>query len=480
MRKGRFFFVILVVAAIGGGSLFGFKWLSGKGQKMNVDSSSSFDVIDEAYHIIQREGVHSVEGGALIEGALRGMADVIDDPYSTYLTEEEAAAHRESLASERVGIGAEITRSNGKFIIVAPLKSSPADQAGLQPYDEIIRLDGENIAGLSLQEVVKKIKGKEGTTLELTIYRPDINKHLEISVVRDAISVKTVDSKVIETKKQKVGYISIATFGEETAKEWKEATDAMIGNQSKSLIIDVRGNPGGYLHSVAEIVSSLVEEDTVFAYMEDANGALTPLLAENSSELQYNEKLKSMPIVLLQDKGSASASEVLGGALQDSKRSIIIGTDSFGKGTVQDTFNLSNGGEMKLSTHKWLTPKEKWIHGEGILPDVEVTQDSMFNEHFRLVTEVYKKGDYHDDIAYAQRLLKSLGYVIKRDDGYFDGTTESAVLSFRKKADLKEKKAMDREFFQGLKEAVETFKEKEENDKQLQMAIDYLLHELKE
>ncbi len=479
MRKGRFFFAILIVAAIGGGSVFGFNFLKGKEKKIDVVSPDAFDVIDEAYHIIQQEGVHPVKGPALIEGALRGMTDVINDPYSTYLSKEEAAAHRESLASERVGIGAEITRSNGKFIIVAPIKSSPADKAGLQPYDEIIRIDGENIAGLSLQEIVKKIRGKKGTTLQLTIYRPDMNKHLEVSVERDAIPVKTVESDVIEFKNRKVGYISIATFGEETAEEWKVATDALMSDQSEALLIDVRGNPGGYLYSVSQIVSSLVEEGTVFAYMEDANGALTPLVAENGEDIQFNEQLKKIPIAILQDKGSASASEVLSGALQDNERAMLIGTDSFGKGTVQDTFDLSNGGEVKLSTHKWLTPKEKWIHGEGVLPNIEAEQDSLFNEHIRLVTEVYKKGDFHDDIAYAQRLLKSFDYKIKNDDGYFDGPTETALVSFRKKAELKETKVMDREFFNALKEEVEAFRAKKKNDNQLQMALDYLAHQLK-
>lgn len=479
MRKGRFFVVLLIVAVVGGIGYFGYNLWDGKGKKVEVVSKDAFDVIDEAYDLIQHEGVHPVDGNALIEGALRGMADVIEDPYSTYLTKEEALAHRESLASERVGIGAEITRSNGKFIIVAPVKGAPADDAGLQPYDEIIRVDDENIAGLSLEEIVKKIKGKKGTTLQLTIYRPELNKHLEISVIRDAIPMKTVAHEMLEFKKQKIGYISIATFGEETAKEWKVATDGIIEEEAKAMIIDVRGNPGGYLHSVAHIVSSLVEENTIFAYMEDANGALTPLVAEDPEEIEFNEKLKGIPIVLLQDKGSASASEVLGGALQDTKRAVIIGTESFGKGTVQETFQLSNDGEMKLSTNKWLTPKEKWIHGKGIAPNVEAKQDPLFYEHIRIVTEVYKKGDLHDDIAYAQRLLNDLGYTLKKEDGYFDAATESAVQAFRKKVEIKKTKTMDRAFFTALKEEVEAFKNEKDNDHQLQMSLDYLLHELK-
>lgn len=476
MRKSRFLlFAMLVVVA---GSVMFF--MDGSKGKKEARPPSTFGVIDEAYDMIQKHAVYSVEEEELIEGALRGMADAIGDRYSTYLTKDEAAAHRESLASERIGIGAEITRSNGKFIIVAPVKSSPADKAGLRPYDEIIRIDGEGIAGDSLQEVVKRIRGKQGTTLKMTIYRPDENKHLEMSITRDAIPVATVATEMLEAKKQKVGYISITTFGEETAEEWKVATDTLLNESAKAIIIDVRGNPGGYLHSVSEIAGSLLSEDTVFAYMEDGKGALTPLVVENSEKIQFDEKLKEIPIVLLQDNGSASASEVLSGALKDLQRGVIAGTQSFGKGTVQDTKELSNGGEVKLSTHKWLTPKETWIHGTGVGVDLEVEQNELFDEHIRLVTVDYKKGDYNDDIAYAQRLLAGLGYKVEREDGYFDEQTATTVEIFRKDAKIKANDKMDREFFVAIKEQVEAFREDRKNDTQLKMAIDYLLHELKD
>lgn len=475
MRKSRFLLIITLVVIIGG-LIFLFDGLKGKKEARPL---STFGVIDEAYSIIQKKAVYPLEEEELIEGAIRGMADAIGDKYSTYLTKDEAAAHRESLASERIGIGAEITRSNGKFIIVAPVKSSPADKAGLRPYDEIIRIDDEGIEEDSLQEVVKRIRGKQGTTLKMTIYRPELNKHLEISITRDAIPVATVANEMIEEKSRKVGYISITTFGEETAKEWKTATDAVLAKKAEAIIIDLRGNPGGYLHSVSEIAGSMLTEDTVFAFMEDPAGALSPLVVEKSEEIDYDERLKNIPIVVLQDKGSASASEVLSGALQDLRRGIIAGTQSFGKGTVQDTTELSNGGEIKLSTHKWLTPKETWIHGKGIAADLEVQQNELFNEHIRLVTVDYKEGDYHEDIAYAQRLLESLGYKLSREDGYFDKETKAAVKAFRKDAKIKGEANMDREFFVALKEQVEVFREDRTNDAQLAMVIDYLLHELK-
>lgn len=474
MRRSRFLlFVALIVAAVAV-----FLFIDGlKGKKIE-GAPSTMSVIDEAFNVIKKHGVYPVEGELLIEGALRGMADVIGDPYSTYLTEEEAAAHRESLAAERIGIGAEITRSNGKFIIVAPVKSSPADQAGLRPYDEIVRINGERLDGDTLQDVVKRIRGKKGTTLSMTIYRPDLNKHLELSITRDAISVTTVTGDLIEEKERKVGYISITTFGEDTAKEWKQVTDKLLGEGAEALIIDVRGNPGGYLHSVSEIAGSLLQEDSIYAFMEDAKGALTPLVVEPAEKVQFDEKLKKVPLVLLQDKGSASASEMLSGALKDLRRGFIAGTESFGKGTVQETIDLSNGGEMKLSTNKWLTPKEQWIHGAGVKADLEVNQNELFDEHVRLITDEYVQGDFNDDIAYGQRLLLGLGYSIGREDGYFDEKTALGVKAFRAEHKAGAEDVMDRKFFESLKEQVEVYRDNRENDHQLQMGLDYILHML--
>jgi len=478
MRRSRFLlFVVLAVVVIVVLVMFD-RW---KGETQETkEVVNSFEIIDEAYEIIKERGVYPVEGKLLIEGALRGMTDVIGDPYSTYLTKDEAAAHKESLASERVGIGAELTRSNGKFIIVAPVKSSPADKAGLRPYDEIVRIDGEALAEDTLQDVVRRIRGKEGTAVSMTIYRPELNKHLELSVVREKMAVTTVTGSVIEEKERKVGYISITTFGEETEKEWSVVTNDLLDKGAEALVIDVRGNPGGYLMSVGNVLGSILAEDTIYAFLQDVDGSLEPLTAGPSENVEYDEKLKKIPLVLLQDKGSASASEMLSGAIKDLKRGYIAGTESFGKGTVQETIHLTNGGNVKLSTAKWLTPNEKWIHGKGVETDIEVKQDGLFDEHIRLVTMEYKEGSFADDIAYGQRLLKGLGYSVDRDDGYFDDVTVSAVEKFRKDAKVEKGNEMDRVFFLTLKDQVEAFRKDRENDNQLQMALDYILHVVEE
>ncbi|WOV85867.1 S41 family peptidase [Sporosarcina jeotgali] len=450
----------------------------GKSEEATHDSSGKFGVIDEAYEVITGNAVYQLKDNDLIEGALRGMADVIGDPYSTYLTKEEAASHKESLAGERVGIGAEITRTNGKFIIVSPVKGSPSEKAGLLPYDELVQIDGERLDGLTLKEVVKQIRGKQGTSVKLVVYRPESGKHVEMTIERDVIPVHTVSSEILEERGKKIGYIGLTMFGEDSAKEWQAATEMLVKDGAEALLIDVRGNPGGYLHAVGNIAGSMLPEDTVFAYMEDVKGQLTPLVTEQPKELKFNPKLQVIPVVLLQDKGSASASEVLSGALQDLGRGFIVGTTSFGKGTVQETMKLSNGGEVKLSTHKWLTPKERWIHTEGIATDLEVKQNSLFSEHLRVIAETYKEQQFHEDVAYAQRILKALGYDPGRVDGFFDEATGEAIANFMEHEKVDASGDMDSKFFQTLKASAEKYRNDQENDKQLAMALGYLHHEL--
>ncbi|PID14376.1 peptidase S41 [Sporosarcina sp. P34] len=473
MRKSRLFLVgvLLLIGAI---------WLNGCGKQEAAknESVSKLPVVDEVFEKIQERAVYPVKKDELIEGALRGMTDTIGDPYSTYLTEQEAESHRESLAGSRVGIGAEMTRTNGKYIVVAPIKGGPAEKAGLQPYDEIVRVNGERLANETLRDVVNMIRGEKGTEVKLTIFRPEADKHMEYTITRDHMPVVSVSHELIKERDAKLGYIALSMFGEETAKEWQKATSDVLKKGAQAIIIDVRGNPGGYLTAVSEISSSLLEEDRTFVVMQDAKGNLTPVSTEKDDKLTFNERLKHIPIVIVQDVGSASASEVLSAAIKDLKRGEIIGTTSFGKGTVQETMELSNGGELKLSTSKWLTPKEKWIHGKGVTADIEVKQNALFTEHLQMVTDTMKEGHFNDQVAYAQRMLKAFDHRPGRTDGYFDRETAEAVHAFRAEYEIKEGYDMDREFFTALKTAAEEYRAEPKNDKQLRMAVDFLVNKL--
>lgn len=477
MRKSRFFLLLAAVCLIIAGFIF---WQSSRPSKIGDTHVSDVAVIDQAYSLIKENSVYGTKESALIEGAIRGMASAIQDPYSTYYTEKEAALHKQSLAGQRVGIGIEITEKDGKFIVVSPVKSSPAEKAGIRPYDEIVQVDEERIEGKTIGELMQLIQGEAGEKVTLVLYRPSTERHIKVSVERAEINNKTVASKVLKVDDTEIGYVSISMFGEKTAEEWVEATKKLVSEDIEGIIVDLRDNPGGYLHSVAAVVSSIEKDNTVFAYMQNGEGAMEPLkTAKLEVDDSYLEKMKQFPIVLLQNEGSASASEVMAGAVQSWDRALIVGSKSFGKGTVQETWGLDNGGELKLSTNKWLTPERQWIHGKGIEADIEVEQHPLFSLEVIPLTGEFAEGDFSEEVAYTQKVLSGLGYTISRTDGFYDEGTAEAVLNYREKNDLKSGRQMDEEFFASIREQVTAYKQDAENDVQLNMGISVMMNRLK-
>ncbi|RHW39891.1 PDZ domain-containing protein [Lysinibacillus yapensis] len=476
MRKSRFFFLLAAVCVIIAGFIF---WQNAKTTQTESKSVSGVPVIDEAYSLITQKSVYGTSEAQLIEGAIRGMANAIKDPYSTYYTEKEAALHKQSLAGQRVGIGIEITEKNGKFIVVSPVKSSPAEKAGIRPYDEIVQVDNVRVEGKTIGELMQMIQGEAGEKVTLVFYRPSTERHIKVSVERAEINNDTVVSKVLSVDDNEIGYVSISMFGEKTAEEWLEATKKLISEDVEGIIVDLRDNPGGYLHSVAAVVSSIQKDDTIFAYMQNGQGAMEPLKTKKiEAEDFYLEKMKKLPIVLLQNEGSASASEVMAGAVRSWERALIVGTKSFGKGTVQETWDLQNGGELKLSTNKWLTPAREWIHGKGIQADVEVEQHPLFSLEILPLAGEYGEGDFNEEVAYTQKVLKGLGYTITRTDGFYDEQTAAAVLLYREKNDLKDGRHMDDQFFASIREQVMNYKQNVENDLQLNMGLSVMMNRL--
>ncbi|MFY0520537.1 S41 family peptidase [Lysinibacillus sp. UGB7] len=463
------------------GSGFYFDWFNGAEKKEQVTEVES---INEAMHLIEEQSVYSTKKDALVEGALRGMADAIKDPYSTYYSKDEAEQHRQMLAEERVGIGIELSENKGKFIVVSPVRSSPAEKAGMRSLDEIVQVDGVRVDGKTMSELMQLIQGEKGTKLTIVVYRPSEDKHIKMTMERAAISNKTVASEVVMVEDTAIGYVEISLFGEKTANEWVAETSKLLRKDIEGLVVDVRDNPGGYLHSVAALLSTVLENGKVFAYMQNAEGAMEPLKTESKSfDEKYLQTMNTIPIVILQNQGSASASEVLSGALKSWDRASIVGVKSFGKGTVQESWALSNGGELKLSTNKWLTPKREWIHGQGIEAGLVIEQNELFALQLHPLTGQFKVGDMSEEIAYTQKALQKLGYQIVRLDGYLDEATDEAVKLYRKQKKLPKSDNdvyMDTAFFNSLNETLKNYKEDRTNDLQFQMATSFLLHNIEQ
>lgn len=478
MRKKRIFFAlgatVLTAGSLYAGSLWG-------GKDDSTGGKASLPTITEAYDKIVEKSVFRPESEKLVEGAIRGMTEAIGDPYSTYYTAEEAEQHRLSLAEERVGVGLEVMYSGNRFVVVSPMRDSPAERAGIRPYDEIIQVEEDRLENHTMADLLSLLKGEAGTEVTIVVYRPSTDRHLEIKLERAPIQNDTVKSEVVEVDGVKLGIVSVSIFGEKTAEEWITETQKVLKQDVAGIVVDVRDNPGGYLHSVAALASTVGKEGEVFAYMQNAEGAMEPLKTVKAEvEGDYVKKMKNIPLVLMQNQGSASASEVLSGALKSWGRATIIGVTSFGKGTVQDSWGLMNGGELKLTTNKWLTPKRDWIHGKGIEAQVEVQQDELFLLEMQPLRGEFKSGDMGEEIAYAQKVLEKLGYSILRTDGYFDESTEVAITQYRKQEKLPGGKKLDTQFFTKLHEHILKYKADQDNDKQLQMGFSVLIHEINE
>ncbi|NSL51824.1 S41 family peptidase [Calidifontibacillus erzurumensis] len=424
--------------------------------------------IRQALELISTSYVEKVDREQLVEGAISGMVNTLEDPYSVYMDKETALQFEQSLDSSFEGIGAEVSMTDGKVTIVAPFKDSPAEKAGLKPNDRILSVDGESLAGLDLFEAVLKIRGKKGSVATLEIERPGVEGTLTIKVTRDEIPIETVYSSVKDYRGNKIGYIEITSFSEDTAKDFAKHLEDLEKQKITGLVIDVRGNPGGYLQSVEEILKHFVTKDKPYVQIENRNG-------QKERYFSTLKEPKNYPITVLIDKGSASASEILAAALKEAGGYEIVGETSFGKGTVQQAVPLGDGSNIKLTIYKWLTPEGNWIHKTGVKPTVEVKQpDYFYTSPLQIEKEPLVYDMNNEKVKSAQLMLKGIGFEPGRADGYFDKQTEVAVRAFQKANNLPVTGQIDKATSSKLEEKIIEAVRDEKNDIQLQTAIKML------
>ena len=374
---------VVVVALLGSGAMF----LSGflVGQRVAeqpgtpVAAEDGFQAFWDSYKAItSRFALGGETEQSLVNGAIKGMVDSLGDPYSAYLTPEQYRQGLQDLSGQFEGIGAEIatTDASGKtsdcttlgadcrLTITNPLDGSPAQKAGLRPGDVITAVDGVNVDGLTVDGTRDRIRGPKGTTVTLTVARGSAPP-LDIQVVRDVIVQKEVVTRSLGGGA--VGYLQVTGFSDNSASTFHDALAADLKAGRKAIILDLRGNPGGYVTAAQKIASEFIAKGPIF-WEQSADGSKT----ETDATGQGIATDASIKLVVLVDKGSASASEIVTGALQDTKRATVVGETSFGKGTVQEWIQLQDGSALKLTIAKWLTPQGRWIHHVGIVPDVAV------------------------------------------------------------------------------------------------------------
>lgn len=483
--KGKWIALLLTGSLLtgAGGTYAGMTWLGktagssaleqtiSKQEQVTLEQTNldDLDKVDQAYELILGHYVEKVDSEKLVEGAIQGMLSVLDDPYSVYMNKETAEQFSQALDSSFEGIGAEVGMVDGKIVIVSPFKNSPAEKAGLRPNDEILKVDGSSVEGLDLNKATLQIRGKKGTKVTLEIARKGLTEPLIISVMRDEIPLETIHASVKKQAGEKIGYIEISSFSKETAADFKKELNSLEKEDIEGLIIDVRGNPGGLLVSVEDILKEFVTKDKPYYQIEERDG-------EKKRHFSNTTEKKDYPVVVLINKGSASASEILAGSLKEASGYQLVGETTFGKGTVQQAVNMGDGSNIKLTLFKWLTPDGNWIHKKGIEPDVAIKQPDIYQTH-PLQVEKPLEGDMNNEqVKNAQEILKGLGFAPGRNDGYYSTETTTAVRGFQLQNKIEPTGKIDSKTAAKLEEAAIKEMKKEKNDLQLQTALRLITH----
>ena len=350
---------------------------------VSSEADAAFAPFWEVYDLVQtRYYEQPVDDNVLAEGAINGLLAALDDPHTRYLSPQDEVAERQGFDGEITGIGIEVTSEEGFISVVSPIEGTPAYEAGLQPGDILREADGVDLAGMSIMEAASLIRGPVGTTVTLLIERE--GETFEVEIKRDVIEIDSVRGEILE---ENLAYVRLSQFGTRSADELGEVLAELLAQEPDGLILDLRRNPGGGLETVIDIADEFLPESKVLI-QEFADGIER---AYNASDKGVAEEI---PLVVLIDEGSASASEVLAGAIRDNERGILIGQTTFGKGTIQTWQELSNGGGVRITFARWLTPAETWVHEAGLEPDITVALPEVENVDDFTDTQLQAAIDY--------------------------------------------------------------------------------------
>lgn len=394
-------FVVFTVLSFGGGLYFGIGIGEANPKSVKIEGVSGiepagsaagvdFGVFWEAWDTITENYLRSsdVAGEARVRGAISGLVRSLGDVHSEYFTPEDNQKFQEDIRGNFGGIGAEIGMRDGGIIVVAPLKGTPAERAGVLPQDRILLVNESSTDGISVENAVQMIRGPEGTTVTLTLFRDGWDEPKEFPIVRETIVIPTIEA---EMKEGNIGYIELFSFNGNASLAFYQAVVGLLRDGMKGIVLDLRNNPGGFLETSVDLAGWFVSEDTLIVSEAMKTGV------SEEFKTTGNGALKDVPLVILINEGSASAAEILAGGLRDTRKDVtLVGAKSFGKGTVQRIFDLVDGSTMKLTIAHWLLPSGTAIEGEGLVPDVpveisdadrEAGNDPQLTEALRIVRE---------------------------------------------------------------------------------------------
>ncbi|KRM88768.1 S41 family peptidase [Liquorilactobacillus vini] len=388
-------------------------------------TSRSLGKIGTVYSALYQNYYRKVNREKLVNGALNGMVDALGDPFSEYMSKSETESLNNTISSSFTGIGAEVQKSGSQIKIISPIDGTPAKKAGLRANDIIEKINGKKINGYSLSKAVGLIRGKKGTKVTLTIKRG--NETFTKTLVRDTIPVKTVSGHLVKNQPT-IGYVKVSTFSENTAKEFKAELKKLQKKGAKSFIIDMRDNPGGLMDQALKMSSIFVKNGKILLQVKQRTGAAQVYKAGPKFDDGY--KITGKTVVLI-NSGSASAAEIFSAALNQSAGAKLIGTKSYGKGTVQNTLPFSDKTELKMTIAKWLTPDGDWINHKGLQPTIKADYPKYAYQTAIDTKKTYQNGQVSKQIKKIQTLLQALGYQPGDVNGYYSDQTTAAVKKFQ-------------------------------------------------
>lgn len=340
------------------------------------DLEELFKPFWQSWDIVHTQYVEQpVDDTALMRGAISGMLEALGDEHTSYLDPDIAERFQAVLDGEEYeGIGAWVDTGGDYLTVISPIPNSPAEKAGLRSGDQIIAIDGEDMTGVDPELARQRVLGPRGSIVTLTILREGTDEPFDVEIKRDSIVVPTVESRMLED--EKIGYVLLYTFGGDTGEDLRQALKDLLKENPEGIILDLRNNGGGYLNTAIEVVSEFIG-DGVVMYEEHGDGSVDTFKARSGG------LATEIPLVVLVNSGSASASEIVAGAIQDRDRGFLVGTTSFGKGSVQTVANLVNDqGQVRVTIARWLTPDKRQINGLGLEPDyiIEITEEDIAGE----------------------------------------------------------------------------------------------------
>jgi len=372
MMSKRILLTIILIFSVASAGIFIGRWtLSSVGAE--VEGYEELKVFSEALSLVRKNYVEDIKPKDLIYGAIKGMVGSLD-PHSAFMTPEQFKEMQVDTRGEFGGLGIQIGIKDRMLTVIAPIEDTPAYKAGIKAGDKIIKINNEFTKDMSLQDAVSKMRGIPSTSVKITILREGWKETKDFNIVREIIKIKSVKSKVIE---ESIGYVRINQFQEQTASDLSDAMENLAKQNINSLILDLRNNPGGLLNSAVDVSSKFLPSENLVVFIKDKKGAKVEYRSgKNSSNT-------TLPMVVLVNQGSASASEIVAGALKDWNRAVLIGTQTFGKGSVQSVVPLADGSALRLTTARYYTPKGVSIQTTGITPDIVVKPELKEGEKGR-------------------------------------------------------------------------------------------------